>query len=122
MANSLEPLNLEGILEVYETIVDEDFIYIIRPFCSKGNLIEALNKSNTRLLTEIELRGPAKRLCKALKSIHESNYLHGDIRPQSIFIHKSEQAASKLRTVFGDFERCCPIDVQARQSEHTETD
>jgi len=87
LAKSIEPLKIDGILNSYETIVDDEFIYIVKPYCNKGNLIDALNNYRTRLLTERELRGPAKRISQALKIIHETSYLHGDVRPQSILLH-----------------------------------
>ena len=77
----INPLKLRELARLSEYMVDDDFIYLIRPEFNRGNLIHALHTSKTNLLTERELSKGAKRVCKALKAIHKVGYLHGDVRP-----------------------------------------
>ena len=53
-----------------EHIVDENFIYLARPFWNHGNLIEAMNNDKIGLLTEKEIGKKAKYICSALEAIH----------------------------------------------------
>ena len=41
--------------ELYEHIVDESYIFLVRPYQSKGNLIEFMVDSKMNLLTELEI-------------------------------------------------------------------
>ena len=71
-----------------EHINDDGFIYLVRPFYDRGNVLEFLKnpQSPTRQLTEQEMRHGARTLCRALNTIHEFGFVHGDVRPQSIFL------------------------------------
>ena len=97
---------------MYEHIVDKDFIYLMRTYWNRGNLIEAMIATQSNVLTEEEIRKPVRNIFQALSAIHKVGYLHGDVRPQNIFIHQSTQTG-EIRCAFGDFDRCCPINVQA---------
>ena len=81
LASRLAHFKNENIADVYEHMIDDDFIYIIRPYHNRGNLIEAMKNSKIDLLTESEIRQPARSLCKALEVVHKVGYLHGDVRP-----------------------------------------
>ena len=70
-------------------------------------------------LTERELRVGARSLFKAVHAIHTVGFLHGEVRPQSIFLNRSN-TSGKTTLSLGDFERCCPIEVQAEQEAHAE--
>ena len=104
-----------------EHIVDANFIYLARPFWNHGNLIEAMRNDKIHLLTEREIGKKARYICSALEAIHSAGFVHGDVRPKAIFLHKSVSNGA-IACAFGDFDRCCPIEIMREQSPYTETD
>ena len=93
-----------------ECIFDEEFIYFVRPLYNLRSLCSKFSGDTFfRQLTEQELHRGARTLCKALYTIHWVGFLHGDVRPQSIFLH-GDESAGKLKMALGNFEHCCPID------------
>lgn len=88
-----------------EHIIDDGFIYLVRPFYDHGNVLEFLKtrQSRTRQLTEQEMRRGARTLCQALNTIHKSGFVHGDVRPQSIFLQAAtpRKGGYALRVALG---------------------
>lgn len=70
LESHLEAFDQTGIIKMCEHIVDENFIYLARPFWNHGNLIEAMNNDKINLLTEKEIGKKAKYICSALEAIH----------------------------------------------------
>jgi len=89
LVSQLKSLKNESISDIFEHMIDDDFIYVVRPYYNRGNVIEAMKKSKINLLTETEIRKPARSICKALGDVHKTGFLHGDVRPQNILLHKS---------------------------------
>lgn len=121
LESHLEPLEQSGIMKMSEHIVEENFTYLVRPYYNQGNLIEAMNDHRINLLTEKEIGKKAQYICDALAAIHSVGFVHGDVRPQSIFYHKSV-TTGVAACVFGDFDRCCPIEIMGEQQPYEETD
>ena len=106
----IEPYKKVGLMSLSECILDEAFVYFVRPLYNFRSLDSKLYSDNFfRQLTEQELYKGARTLCKALNTIHRVGFLHGDVRPQSIFLH-GDESAGKLKMALGNFEHCCPID------------
>ena len=108
----LEPMKKDGFAPLTEHIIDDDFIYLIRPSFNCGNVLEALKNYGVNQLTENELRRGAPVFFGALNTIHKAGYLHGDVRPQSLLINRSKDS-DKIKLALGKYECCCPIDKQA---------
>ena len=89
-------------MRLSEYIVEENFTYLIRPYYNLGNLCDTLANCRVNQLTEEELRYGARAVCKALNTIHKAGYLHGDVRPQNVFLNRS----SRLTISLGEYE-CC---------------
>ena len=73
-------------MRLTEYIIEDDFTYLIRPFYNLGNLCEALSSYKVNQLTENEMLEGAFTLCQALNTIHRVGYVHGDVRPQNMFV------------------------------------
>ena len=99
----IDPLKQDGLMRLTEYIIEDDFIYLIRPFYNQGNLCEAIKSFNVNQLTEDEIRERAYTLCQALATIHSVGYVHGDVRPQNIFIDGRGKTSSAH---LGDYEFC----------------
>lgn len=90
------------VVTLYDTIDDDKgSIYVITEFCENGDLYSYLkNKNNT-----LDLEGAIvlmSRLIDALCYLHNKRILHGDIKPENIFLKKSFD--KYLYPVIGDFE------------------
>ena len=88
----LEPMKKDGLAPLTEHIVDDDFIYLVRPSYNFGNVLEALKSLKINQLNEKELRRGAPILFSSLNIIHKAGYLHGDMRPQSILVNRSKNS------------------------------
>ena len=112
----IQPFKKVGLMGLSECIIDEGFIYFVRPLYNRRSLCSKLSRDAFfRQLTEQELHRGARTLCKALYTIHWVGFLHGDVRPQSIFLHKDDKRGGKLKLALGNFEHCCPIDKKVEQ-------
>ena len=72
--------------------MDDEFIYFIRPYYNLGSLCNFMASSRLDKLTERELKMGARTLFKAILAIHRVGYLHGDVRPQNIFLSQSNES------------------------------
>ena len=118
----IQPLKQEELLSLQEHILDREFIYFVSSFHQYGNVIQELTRSKISQLNENELRDGARTLSLALNSIHKLGYLHGDVRLQSIFLRKDKHSSDKLSVVLGNYDFCCPIDMQAYMQPYIEND
>ena len=104
-------------MRLSECILDHDFIYLVRPFRNSGSLCQALKRENITQLTEKEMRAGTYSICQALNTIHSVGFLHGDVRPQHIFLHS---VGKKMKIKLGEYDKCCPIEKKAEQQPHDE--
>ena len=75
------PSKHNGLISLFDHIIDEQYEYLVRPFYNLGGLFSELKKKKVRQLSEQELRHGAQNICNALRCIHMAGYLHGDVRP-----------------------------------------
>ena len=67
------------------------------------------------------MRDGAYVICQALSTIHSVGFLHGDVRPQNIFLHQAKKGGNKqLYVKLGEYGKCCPIEKKAEQKPHDE--
>ena len=57
-------------MDLSDYIIDEDFIYLVRPRYNRGNLLQALALQKITVLNEQELYYGANIICRALNTIH----------------------------------------------------
>ena len=111
LESKLRPLKLNGHIEMQEFLIDDKFIYIVRPFQNRGNILKVMKDHRINLLNESEIRSFVKPIIRTLMAIHQAGFLHGDIRPKNIFIQKSSSNEGAVRCAIGDYERCCKVEA-----------
>ena len=57
-------------MNLSDYIIDEDFLYLVRPRYNCGNLLQALASQKVTVLNEQELHYGANIICRALSTIH----------------------------------------------------
>ena len=57
-------------MDLSDYIIDEDFIYLVRPRYNRGNIFQALTLQKVTVLNEQELHYGANIICQALNTIH----------------------------------------------------
>lgn len=83
-AQLLARFNHPNIVHVYEYFQENNTAYIIMEFVEGQSLAKILE--SRRNISENEAINYALQICEALREIHNSNYLHRDIKPDNIII------------------------------------
>ena len=66
----LDPMKKDGFAPLTEHIIDDAFIYLVRPSYNCGNILKALKSCKLNQLSEHELRRGAPIIFSALNTIH----------------------------------------------------
>ncbi len=85
-----------------ECFSDEQYHYLVTAFRNFGDLQTYMHKSKCTYLTELELIVPAKRVVAALKAIHMAGYVHNNIQPKSLLLHRGKSQ----KVTLGGFSYC----------------
>ena len=97
--NQIEILKITqspNILQLYDIIENEEYIYIIMEHCFGGDLLTYLEKRNFKL-TESRAAEIIYKLSKAVEFLHSRNILHRDLKPENILMtNDSDFADIKL--------------------------
>ena len=83
LMNKLEHPN---ILKLYDTIENENYIYLILEYCDNGDLKHFLKK---RPMKERKVREFMKQIVSGLQYLNSNNIYHRDLKPQNILITKN---------------------------------
>lgn len=75
----------QNILKLYETIEDDNYIYLILEYCENGDLKNFLNK---RPMKEKNVRKFMKQIVSGLQYLNNKNVYHRDLKPQNILLTK----------------------------------
>lgn len=75
----------QNILKLYETIEDDNYIYLILEYCENGDLKHFLNK---RPMKEKNVRRFMKQIVSGLQYLNNKNVYHRDLKPQNILLTK----------------------------------
>ena len=81
----MNKLNHQNILKLYETIEDDNYIYLILEYCENGDLKNFLNK---RPMKEKNVRKFMKQIVSGLQYLNNKNVYHRDLKPQNILLTK----------------------------------
>jgi len=73
-----------NIITCIEVLMDEDFIYIVMPFCKGGNLLDLINKKGA--FSEDDAREIFLQVLEALNFAHNNLIIHRDVRLESIYL------------------------------------
>ena len=91
-------INLTGIQKPYRYQIKDDLTY--KGFIGKeydGDLSSKIKKDN---LTDMQKMQCAQQLLTGLKTLHENNILHGDIKPDNCLV---KQEGDAIKCVIADF-------------------
>lgn len=75
----------QNILKLYETIEDDNYIYLILEYCENGDLKNFLSK---RPMKEKNVRKFMKQIVSGLQYLNNKNVYHRDLKPQNILLTK----------------------------------
>jgi serine/threonine protein kinase len=90
----METFNHKYIVKMFDSMVDTRYIYIIQEYCNGGNLLEYIHKHGR--LSEQTCKQLLQQLATALKYMRSFNISHLDLKPDNIFLIKSETITIKL--------------------------
>lgn len=79
----MNKFNHQNILKLYETIEDDNYIYLILEYCENGDLKNFLNK---RPMKEKNVRKFMKQIVSGLQYLNNKNVYHRDLKPQNILL------------------------------------
>ena len=81
LESKLKHLRLDGHVDMQEFLMDDQSIFIVRPYQNLGNILQVMEQNRVKLLNECEIRSFVKPIIKTLMAIHQVGFLHGDVRP-----------------------------------------
>lgn len=81
----MNKFNHQNILKLYETIEDDNYIYLILEYCENGDLKNFLSK---RPMKEKNVRKFMKQIVSGLQYLNNKNVYHRDLKPQNILLTK----------------------------------
>ena len=96
------------VVKQIEQIEEGDYIYLVSTLMNRSDLANFMQSRKVICLAEEELRGPARRITNALKSVHGAGFLHNDIQPCNIYLHEHKNTSTYSVKLSG-FSKCQPI-------------
>ncbi|KAH8554382.1 kinase-like domain-containing protein [Umbelopsis sp. PMI_123] len=81
-------LHHKNIVEVYEVITDDDFIYIIMEYLEGGELFDKIKERGR--LDENLARTWFREIVEAVKYIHDNGIVHRDLKPENVLLDKDQ--------------------------------
>ena len=84
--NLMKKLDHVNIVKLYDTVENENYIYLILEYCEYGDLKKFLNK---RPLKERKVKKFMSQIVAGLKYLNDHNIYHRDLKPQNILISKN---------------------------------
>lgn len=86
---------VEGIVQIYDTVLENNTAYIIMEYLEGETLKSRLEREKTMSVDEtINLMLPVLR---SLEMVHEEEILHRDIAPDNIFLYKDEEGQERAK-------------------------
>lgn len=86
---------VEGIVQIYDTVLENNTAYIIMEYLEGETLKSRLEREKTIAVDEtINLMLPVLR---SLEMVHEEEILHRDIAPDNIFLYKDEEGQERAK-------------------------
>ena len=95
---ALQNLNHPYIVHTMDLCEDRDKIYVVQELIKDGNLLEALTKMSDEDIpfTEKDAANIVRKLLRGLAYIHESGYMHRDIKLENVMINMTTEESGKI--------------------------
>lgn len=77
-------LKHENIIRLYNSLEDNNYIYLVLEYASKGNLFYLIR--NKKVLTENETFYFFIQACAGIYFLHKNGLIHRDIKPENLLI------------------------------------
>ncbi|OMJ95331.1 hypothetical protein SteCoe_1395 [Stentor coeruleus] len=89
----LKQVNHPHIIRYYNSLIQNQMLYILTEYASGGDLQKKLNfyKHTRRNIEEGQVWSWAYEICLAIKYLHRHKILHRDIKPMNIFLDKENR-------------------------------
>ena len=81
---------------------------------NQGDLASYMRNHNIAYLNENEILESARQITKSLKAVHDHGFLHNDIQPCNVYMHRSSHSGKigKFQVKLSGFAKCQPIDEE----------
>lgn len=79
-------LNHPNIVQLYESYIINNQIYLIMEYCSEGDLAKYLKNQPNNRINEIQARNFIHQLIDGIGYLHSNNIIHRDLKPVNILI------------------------------------
>ena len=96
----MKKIKHQNIITLYDTIINDDYIYIVMEYCKYGDLRKFLKNKK---INEYKAQIIMKQLVSGLKYLYDNNIFHRDLKPQNILV--AENCIIKI-TDFGLAKEC----------------
>uniref|UniRef100_H2Y8Q1 Serine/threonine-protein kinase ULK3 n=1 Tax=Ciona savignyi TaxID=51511 RepID=H2Y8Q1_CIOSA len=90
----LKQIKHEHVVELLDFQWDQHYIYLIMEFCGGGDLCGFIQAR--RMLPEHTVRRFLQQIASAVKTLHEHNISHMDLKPQNILLTSHSQPVLKI--------------------------
>ena len=84
--NVLFNIKSEYIIRYYESIIENDCLYIIMEYGGVIDLKKYILKQENSLINEKIIKDIIIQICKGLQEIHKNKFIHRDLTPDNIFM------------------------------------
>lgn len=86
--------NVEGVVQAYDFVQDEETSSLVLEFMSGGELFERIVDRDR--YSEVDARECAHSLLRIVRSLHHERVLHRDIKPENMLLTKPTEDIVKL--------------------------
>ncbi|TDL29457.1 kinase-like protein, partial [Rickenella mellea] len=76
--------HLAGVIDIYDTVEEDDFTFIILEYCSGGDLFSMVTEHRLYLGKDEYIRRVFLQLLETISSLHELGIYHRDLKPENV--------------------------------------
>ncbi|GMT25440.1 hypothetical protein PFISCL1PPCAC_16735 [Pristionchus fissidentatus] len=93
--HTMSTLRHPGLINLHDAYEDDAEMVMIYEFMSGGEMFEKVSDETNRM-TEADAANYMRQVCRALKHMHEMNYVHLDLKPENIMFTTKRSNDLKL--------------------------
>ena len=79
------------------------YTYVVSPFCGKGSLDNVVSAAldNRKFLTTTVIGRAFIQCCLGVRHLHSKGTVHGDLKPENVFIHNYDNGRAVVADIAG---------------------